>query len=838
MKTLLQGTALSLIFIMPVHAQVVKVSAASETGTSTVVEADPETDETPQSPADDIVVTAKSQVLGNNVVGRNRLEQIAASQNIVDALKVVPGVSIRGTGQTNSDPWSYGISIRGFDVNQRSSKIGQTIDGMPAHNASYYLGGTPAQKLLINENVSAVQVNQGTAGVGSPSTSALGGTIAYFTRDPSETPAGRFAVTLGDNQLRRYAAIYDTGILFGNTRAYVGLVRQEGCRWVYGCGDNSGSEQTHAEFKFVSEPSNALRLTGFVSWDESYDDPYVETTRTFLNTTDAGDGSVPSILPARPHTGTDPNQTYADAMTAVRRNTFSYLKLQFEPSDTLHFEVNPYYAHQWGRGWRTPANQLIAIDRTGTTFRRTATGGTATGSARYNAYYGAVLNGRQRPVIPGVNYIDTDGTAVNSSACYTGGTAYASNGVASFAGLNNAACVPVQAFRNSIYGQDRYGATSIARWKTENNTLEGGVWYERFNRDFGRAWRQIIDINSGSFSAYNEYQVLDFLQHFRTDTWKAYVEDSFQLGPITLSGGVQKYWIKLRGVTDAWDATGAPGPGLQTRANADSDLLFTVGATYRIDPALEAFASFSQNYGAVGDWALEKTGTDLSSLRSSVANNVDVGLRYSTPRFAATITGYHVQYDNPISFRTADIVDVNSGGYNYTAGTAGSFVNSGKGVESNGVELGFTWKAARPVTLFGSATYNVSRYQSNFVGGTASASSDRLVAKGNLVPSSPKVILNGGVELNEGPFTASLLANYQGKTAGDAYNTPELFLPKRTVVDLAATYRLPQIPGVSVQFTVNNLLNEKYIGGVLDEFSQRYTRGAPRSWAVTLRGQF
>jgi iron complex outermembrane receptor protein len=32
---------------------------------------------------------------------------------------------------------------------------------------------------------------------------------------------------------------------------------------------------------------------------------------------------------------------------------------------------------------------------------------------------------------------------------------------------------------------------------------------------------------------------------------------------------------------------------------------------------------------------------------------------------------------------------------------------------------------------------------------------------------------------------------------------------------------------------VNNLLDERYVGGILDEFTQRYTAGAPRSVSFT-----
>ncbi|MET0365314.1 MAG: TonB-dependent receptor plug domain-containing protein, partial [Sphingobium sp.] len=145
-----------LYFTTAITASLICAAGAAQAQSTLPASADASED------GDSIIVTAAPQVRGNSVVGRDRLNEIASTQNVVDALKTVPGVSIRGTSATNSDPWSYGISIRGFDVNQRSSKIGQTIDGMPGHNASYYLGGTPAQKLLINENVASIQVNQGT----------------------------------------------------------------------------------------------------------------------------------------------------------------------------------------------------------------------------------------------------------------------------------------------------------------------------------------------------------------------------------------------------------------------------------------------------------------------------------------------------------------------------------------------------------------------------------------------------------------------------------------------------------------------------------------------------
>jgi iron complex outermembrane recepter protein len=789
-----------------------------------------------------IVITGKALARSNTVVTRARIDNMPAAQNIVDAIKLVPGVSIRGADASNADPWSYGINIRGFDVNLRSSKIGQTIDGMPAYNASYYLGGAPAQKYMMNENVAAIEVNQGTSGVGSASSSALGGTLAFTTRDPSDVAAGQVGVTYGDNELKRYAGTYDVGTLFGNTRAYVGGARLRACRWAYGCADGSRIDETHGEIKFVTDFSEQLSLTGFVSYDDAIDDPIVETTRAILDSTTLPDGSVPSFLPARPHNGNDANQNWAAGWGAKRENTFGYLKLAIQASDSVALEVAPYLHKQEGMGFFVPPYQQIAVNNTDTASRkRTQAGGIAAGSTRYRAYYGIALGGRQRAVIPGIDYADLDGTAVASSQCYAAGTAYVSNGVASFAGLNNANCVPLQTFRTSLYDHERSGLTARAMFTLGNQKLEAGLWYENLDRNFGRAWRQIIDVSTGSPAYFTDPQLIDFQQHFQTDEYKFYIQDEISFDQLTVTAGAQMYSTDISALKDAWDAQGKPATGLNTAYDEESDLLVTLGGVYDLNDSTELFASFAQNYGAVGDWALEKTGTDVSKLEASVADNLEAGLRYRGERFALGLTAYLVNYDNAITFRTADYFDVNagtSGGINYTAGTSGSYINAGDGIESSGMEVNLSFRATDALTISSGVTVNSSEYQQTFIGGTANAGSDKTIAEGNEVPMSPNTIFNLAFDYATGPFTASLSANYQDEMAGDALNTANLYLPSRTVVDLSASYRIPNMENLTLQLNVNNVLDEDYIGGSLDEFSQRYMRGAPRTTSLALQAKF
>jgi iron complex outermembrane receptor protein len=777
------------------------------------------------SMVDEVVVTSAAVARGNTIVSNRTIAAQPAAMNIINAIQDVPGVSIRGSDAFNADPWTYGVNIRGFDVNLRSSKIGQTIDDMPAYNASYYLGGAPAQKFLMNETVDHIQIDQGTTSVGSASTSALGGTIAYVTRDPKEEAGGLISVSVGDYDARRYAGVYDTGRIFGNTRAYAGVARFTACRWVHGCSDGSGADEWHAEAKSISE-FDKLTVTARLSYDKAVDDPLIEASRKVLDTTTAGDASVPAW------TGTTPagvNENWAHAWSAHRENTLGYVKFDYAVNDDIKLEVAPYYHHQKGQGDWAPPYQQIALDPTLT---RTITGGTAPGASRKKAYYGWTDGaGRQRAVVKGVDYTDIDGTRINASLCYNPD------------GSVIAACTPLQTYRTSLYEHDRYGFTSKGDFTFGQHQVQVGAWYEELDRDFGRAWRQIVDIRKGP-AYYTSPQLIDFQQHLKTKQWKLHAMDSWTLGDLTLTGGVQKYLIDIDGETEGWDAYGKPVAPLKTSLNADSDLLFSVGALYKVNAGLQAFAGFSQNYGAVGDWALEKIQTDTSKLKSSVANDYEAGLRYRGPRLSAQVTAYFIDYEHAITFYSADFISGgpsgSTGGINYTAGTSGAYANAGEGIESKGVEASVNFDLTDELGLFGALTLNDSTYKEGFLGGTANAGTDKPVKAGNDVPGAPTTLVSLGADYRHENFRAGVRAKYTGKTAGDAPNTPGLYLPAYTLVDLSAGYRLPLEGGrnADLQLNVTNLFDEKYIGGMLDEFTQLYTRGAPRTVSATLSFSF
>ena len=783
---------------------------------------------------DRVVIVSESVARANNVVDEADIANLAGAQNIIDAIKLVPGVQLRGADANNNDPWTYAINIRGFEVNLRNSKIGQTLDGVPLFNASYYLGGAPAQKYMINEMVESVQVNQGTADVGSPASAALGGTIVYASRDPSQDQGGVVKGTFGDYDSQRFMALYETGELFGNARGMIAISDLKSHLWPHKGSTPAGIEQFHVAGKLVSE-FGPVTVTAYGSYNDSDDDPIIESTRAFLQATDfTTDASSALWNPnqAAAISGIGGNENYADAWAAVRENTFGYLKFDWKVNDAFSVDVTPYMQVNEGIGEFAPPYQEPRFVNTANP-----------GALQQVMYAGSTIrttraNATGRAVLPyaagGVERIYTDltGAVVRSSECFN-----ADNTPRFTAGVE--VCPQAQSYRNSEYYHQRMGIVADGELELGDHTIRGGVWYERLDRDFSRAWRPYLDIRLGPIALDRIYR-RDFYQNFKTDLVKLHVADDWQVTDnLLVSAGLQHYMIDIQGISIEGAQFNAAGQLIAPRnlaASSDSDeLLPSIGAVYRLTDELEIFAGYSKNFGAIGDWALEKTGTDLSSLRPETAQNIEVGLRFAGDNLRATATAYSIDYDDAIVFLTNDFA-IGAPGINYSAGTGGTYFNVPGGVESTGFEASIEYDVTDELVAYASASVINSEYTAAFNAASYGGNGGQVRA-GYKVAGTPEYILTGALNYVSGPLTGSLQVRRIGEAAGDAFNTAALFIPAYTLVDMSARYRV-ELPSTGANyldfgFAVNNLLDERYVGGMLDEFTQRYTAGAPRSVSFT-----
>jgi outer membrane receptor protein involved in Fe transport len=131
-------------------------------------------------------------------------------------LNLVPGVNIRSTDPFGFYEFGNDIRVRSFGINA----LAVTIDDIPmgSNNPRY---GTPAGRIVDGENLRTISVSQGTGDVTTPAYEALGGAIKYYTSDPSRTASALVKYSVGDFNMRRSFARFDTGELLPGLTAFV-----------------------------------------------------------------------------------------------------------------------------------------------------------------------------------------------------------------------------------------------------------------------------------------------------------------------------------------------------------------------------------------------------------------------------------------------------------------------------------------------------------------------------------------------------------------------------------------------------------------------------------------
>ena len=712
---------------------------------------------------------------------------------------------------------------------------------MPLFNASYYLGGAPAQKFILAEEVARIQVNQGTADVGSPAAAALGGTIAYFSRDPSEEAGGLVRGTFGSYDSQRFFGRYDTGVMFGNTRAYLAAANLEAPLWPHSGSTPAAIEQFAIEGKSVSD-FGALTLTLYASYNDSDDDPIIEATRDFINRTNfKEDGSSATFNT----TDAAANEFWADEWAAIRENTLVYAKFDYEANSVFSFDITPYGQRNEGVGEFIPPAIRPRFITVGGVNRQVVFGGVEAGSsARLTRVNAAGLGVQPYNIVGGAaterSYVALNGTTVRSSECFN-----TDNSPKLSTTSGQPLCSSAQSYRNSQYYHRRVGVVANGRLDLGDHNIRFGAWYENLDRDFSRVWRQYADIRQGPIGIGPVYRQ-DFEQNFQTDLWKFYVADDWAITDrLTLSLGLQHYLVDIEGASveapssatalNQFDASGNQVGVKRLAVNSDSDdLLPAVGAVYDATDSVQLFAGWSRNFGAIGDWALEKTGTDLANLEPEVTDNYEAGLRFRADRVRGGATVYRNEYDNPIVFLTNDFA-VGTPGINYSAGTGGTYFNINGGIETTGVEGSIEFDVTETLSAYLAASHIDATYTDDFR--AASYGGNPVVVKGgSTVAGTPDVIVQAALSYDQGPFTGRLSARYVGEAPGDAANTPALIMPSYTVLDLTARYRidLDEARFLELAAGVNNLTDERYVGGMLDEFTQRFVVAAPRTASFTV----
>lgn len=728
---------------------------------------------------DEVTVIAKKLSYANNTVDTTMIEQQAPVSSVLGVMDNLPGISINEGDAFGGDDWSTSITMRGFSIDGNQQQLGMTVDGIP-NGGSNYGGGAKANRYLATENLATVEVAQGTSDISSASLDALGGTFNFVSKAPAMEQSTSFAYTTGSHDAERFFARYETGEILTNTFAYVSYSDTSTSRWS-GEGSNGGSENQHAELKFVSN-QDKLTLTGRVSYDDVSEDNYNSVSIEQFNQTPDWD-QLTWNWTGIPHY----DQMFAEGWSTLRENTLAYLKAEYDFSEVTTLEVTPYYHKNKGRGDWIPPYLVMAVDENG---NPTDKGGSIAGSYGFTDQNG-------NPLSP------ANGCTANFSWPWNSGP-----------GLHPACyaadAVPVMSYRHTHYAKERAGFTAKAMTTMGSHDLLAGVWYEKSQRDEHRDWHKVINA-----SVYHHYDSKPYWTQydntFDQDTFKWYVQDTINTGDFTLNLAAQQYLVDLE-KTDNYKASN------NADVNSDSDVLFSAGAMYQVSLSTELFAGYSENFSAIKDGVLERDSSTLNDIEPETAENIDFGIRYFGERLNIQATAYMIEFNNRITFIAPGS---DTDGIDYTIGTNGSYINVG-GIESDGIELSATYQITDNWQLYGSFTKNDSIYVGDAPG----------FEEGEKVIDSVDDMWVLSANYYNGNLRFGASTKYTGDR-GDAEN----YLITDMNVGYGLDFSGSGIKTIDLALVVNNLFDEDYLSTGTGNGATFFI-GAPRTTSLTVSANF
>ncbi|GLX76784.1 TonB-dependent receptor [Thalassotalea insulae] len=727
---------------------------------------------------EEVAVIAKKLSYANNTVDVTMIDQQAPITSVLAVMDNLPGISINEGDAFGGDDWSTSINMRGFSIDGNQQQLGMTVDGIP-NGGSNYGGGAKANRYLDTDNLLTVEVAQGTSDISSASLDALGGTFNFVSKDPEQQQSTTIAYTTGSHDAQRYFARYETGEIAQNTFAYISYSDTSTSRWV-GKGSNGGADKQHAEVKFVSTQGK-FTYTGRLSYDDVAEDNYNNVSIDQFKQTPDWD-QLTWNWTGIPHF----DQMFAEGWSTLRENTLAYVKIDYALSDVTNFEVTPYYHKNKGRGdWIPP--YLILLDDSGD----------------------AVLDEKGNPVRYG--FADQQGLPLAPAADCTANYSWPWN---SGTGLHPACygddAVPVMSFRHTHYAKERTGFTAKAQTTIGDHDLLAGIWYETSERDEHRDWHKVIDAR-----VYHHFDQIPYWTQYKNtfdqDTLKWYLQDTITISDFTLNLGVQQYLVDIKKTDHFHSAKNA-------KVDSDSDVLFSTGLLYQLNPATELFAGYSENFASIKDGVLERDTSTLTEIEPETAENIDFGIRYFGENLNLQVTAYSIEFNDRITFIAPGS---NTDGIDYTIGTNGTYLNVG-GIDSTGLELSASYKLNDNWELYASFTKNDSEYVGNAPG----------FEKGQQVIDS----VDDMWVLSANYYNGDLRFGASTKYTGERGQADDYLV---TDVNLGYTINFTGqgIKSVDLALVVNNLFDEDYLSTGTGNGTSFFI-GAPRTTSLTVNASF
>ena len=733
---------------------------------------------------EEIVITGAARTYSALSTTQSMNDQQSPITSILSTIDNLPGVNITEGDTFGFDDWSTTINLRGYQTSLSDQQVGTTIDGFP-NGDSNYGGGAKANRYIDTMNSGGVEVNQGIASIDTRTTESLGGTLNFTTNAPEEEQRMRVQLVQGDFDSQRYYGRYDTGrMLNDTTRAWVSFNHNEATDWMEGSAQN---ERDHMAAKFVTE-MDSYKLTGYYAYDDIQEDNYQRITKgEFLEDSDSD--RLNGNWTNTPYI----NQVYRQGWSTLRENRFGYLKLDIDPSDSFNATLGLYDHQMEGRGDWIPPSIVDLVDDNGGSEYEVAGNLPVLGGSGIGAIYFINAAGEALSPAPGCESSITfpyGGAGPESDPlCYGQGA------------------IPVQSYRHTHYQRDRTGYTADFDFTSSlaggENVVSGGLWMEDSMRLEYRDWHKLTDARVGIEFNQTPYWI-QYNRDFNRETTMWYLQDEFSVGQFTLSAGMRRFDVQNNEV----DVFGVAAP---ESLNSKSDTLLSGGATYQTPvDGLEVFIGYSENVKPLLDLVLEREGTSAADLEAEIAENMELGLRFVSPRFNASAVYFDNEFNNRLEFFGPQIAGNIP---NYTIGLAGRYDNVG-GIGSNGFELAGTVELNDNWSLYASYTNTDATYIGTGLGADADAAIG--IVAGNKVVATPETMWVASLDWTRDQYFAGLSTKFVGDRFMDRANAvvAEEYTVSDLYVGIDGDSISEALKSFEFRFVVNNVFDESYLGGI------------------------
>jgi iron complex outermembrane receptor protein len=769
MRALIPVNLALIAILSAVLAPAQQPSAAVPTAPTATTAAPEDAPQAKITSTETVTVTAPGEFRTEQSLSEAILIQEAPGTSPIKSLAQLPSVNFQAADPYGSYEWAVRISVRGFNQNQ----LGFTLDDIPLGDMSYgNWNGLHISRAITDENVGRIVISQGTGSLETASTSNLGGTMQFYSADPSDQHAFTINQTFGSYSAARTFARYESGLLAHNTKFYLTGAYNLSDKW-RGHGD-IGQNYWQLNGKLVHFVGNTGVLSIYADLSDRREVDYQDVNKIWVNKLGYnwdnygnwaqsvqagyacdGVGNYPSPVNTL-SSSQDPCDAGYYGGSGLRKDVLGGISYKQALTDHLTWKTTAYGHRNDGRGlWFTP-------------------------------------------------YLPTYENIYAPSA---------------------ATIISPISLRTSEYGISRGGFLSSLAYENGRNKVEGGFWFEgeRWNlarRFYGTSatspLHSLYDFPTNPFYTQWEYV-------FNSTVYDVHLQDVFKVNDkLALSAGFKTEETLTDGELSATFKSSpayVPGAYAQGSLTSGKPMLPQVGVNYKLGNGNEIFGDVAYNvrsyipggYGyGTSPWGTTQVGFNAlkTTTHPETSWTEEGGFRSTSQHAAIQASFFHVNFSNRLL------------AFSQGAGIAGnaSILSNAGGVTTNGVDGSASIKITPEITLYNAATYNKSAYDADSVHGNciyANPAGGCEPLKGDIVVDTPKFLYKNSLDYHKSGFFANIDSDYMSTRYFTYSNDGSV--GGRFLANFGAGYTREEVGAfkqLKAQFNVYNLLNSQYYASI------------------------